>query len=123
MARARKRTKNRGKAARFFLLAFLALLIAGFIARRSIPLLMKQHTRPAAVPVQGDDNAKQPGLAGAGENLRPPVTSDRPDGGAKQLAAHSTNAVRSRVLKDPAGEQLTGAERRRLDNLIKERSR
>jgi hypothetical protein len=122
VARAKKRTKNRGRAARFFLLAFLALLIAGFIARRSIPLLMKPHTRPAAVPVHRD-SASEPALAGAGENLHPPVTSDRPDGGAKQLAAHSTDTVRSRVLKNPAGEQLTGAERRRLDNLIKERSR
>jgi hypothetical protein len=123
VARARKRTRNRAKAARFFLLAFLALLIAGFIARRSIPLLMKAHTRPAAVPVQGGDSAKEPGLARAGENLHPPVTAGRPEGGAKQLAAHSTNTVHSRVLENPAGEQLTGAERRRLDNLIKERSR
>jgi hypothetical protein len=122
VARTKKRRKSRSRAARFFLLAALTLLIAGFIARRQIPILMRPSRRPAPAPVsEGRENL--PDLAGPGENLHAPAVSASPDRSAEQLAAHLRKDLSVRARQGSPHEEITGAERQRLGDLIKERSR
>jgi hypothetical protein len=121
VARAKKR-KKKSRAYRFFLLAALTLLIAGFIARREIPLLMRHSSRPPP-PHVSEDRENFPDLAAPGENLHPPVVSDSSDDGARQLAAHLKKDLRASAQQGHPHEEITGAERQKLGDLIKERSR
>jgi len=122
-----KRKKKKGRAARFLLLALLTLLIAGFIARRTIQRLIRQDalSRSSA----NADTGEQQGLVGAGERLHP--SDDRPryagggggaDGGAP-IASPARNDSHHGAEKNQSGEHITGSERRQLDDLIKEKSR
>ncbi len=122
MARVKQRRKKKSRAARFFLLAALALLIAGFIARRQIPILMRPSYRPAPAPV-GEGRGSLPDLAVPGENLHAPAVSASPDSSAVQLAAHLRKDLSVHARQGPPREEITGAERQHLDDLIKERSR
>ncbi len=123
MARAKQRRKKKSKAARFFLLAALTLLIAGFIARRQIPILMRPSYRQAPAPV-GEGRGSLPDFAVPGENLHAPAVSASPDGSsAVQLAAHLRKALSVHARQGPPREEITGAERQHLGDLIKERSR
>jgi hypothetical protein len=120
VARAKKRKKKQSRAYRFFLLAALTLLIAGFIARHEIPLLIRNSRRPAPAHVS-EDRENFPDLAAPGGNLHPPVVSEAADDRARRLADHLKNDLRAR--QSPPHDELTGAERQRLGDLIKERSR
>ena len=122
MARAKQRRKKKSRAARFFLLAALTLLIAGFIARRQIPILMRPSYRPAPARV-GEERGSLPDLAVPGENLHAPAVSASPDSSAEQLAAHLKKDLSIRAPQGPPREEITGAERQHLGDLIKERSR
>jgi hypothetical protein len=103
-----KRKKRKGKAASFLLLAGLTLLIAGFIARREIPGLIRSSRPAPQRPAQGN-SGRVPGLAGGGENLHSPSGTDVYADGAAQT--------------NQSGEHITGSERRALDALIKQKSR
>lgn len=122
MARARR--KKKGRAAGFLLLAGLALLIAGFIARREIPNLIRQAHSPAAAAHA--DIGGVPDLSG-GEKLHPPdeprLYAGTGEGGAGQrTVSPGGNDSHSAARENQSGEHINGSERRQLDNLIKEKS-
>ncbi|HEY2106307.1 MAG TPA: hypothetical protein VGH29_11015 [Candidatus Binataceae bacterium] len=122
MASARRK-KTKGRAARFLLLALLTLLIAGFIARRTIQRLVKHDASAASANA---DTGGQQGLVGGGESLHPPDDKPRYAGGADSgppIASPARNDWRSGAGKNPSGEHITGSERRQLDDLIKQKSR
>jgi hypothetical protein len=103
-----KRSKRKSRAVGFLFLAGLTLLIAGFIARREIPGLIR-HSRPRLhLPDRGDSGQAQ-GLAAGLEKLHSPPDS----------AVHADCTTQS----NGSGEQITGSERRALNDLIKEKSR
>jgi hypothetical protein len=107
LARSKSR-KRKGRAASLLLLAGLTLLIAGFIARREIPGLIR-HSRPRlGLPARGDNGQVQ-GLAESGENLHSPADN----------AVHADATAQS----NGSGEHITASERRALDDLIKQKSR
>lgn len=122
VARPKKRRKNKSRAARFFLLAALTLLIAGFIARREIPILMRPSHRLAPARV-GEERGSLRDFTVPGENLHAPAVSASPDGSAKDLAARLKKDLRVRAPQGPPHEKITGTERQQLGDLIKERSR
>ncbi len=121
VARPKKRRKKKSRAARFFLLAALTLLIAGFIARREIPNLIRSSHRLAPARV-GEERGSLPDLVVPGENLHAPAGFASPDSSAKDLAAHLKKDLRVRAPQGPPHEEITGTERQRLGDLIKERS-
>ena len=107
MARKRKkRRRSRGLLA----IAAIALLIAGFVARRvMVPQLMHALTyRPPEHPQQAarDDSGS------GGDNASAPVASNHRDD-------KSTNANASPA---PSDERITEHDRRALDDLVKEKS-
>jgi hypothetical protein len=123
VARSKRRTRSWLRAFRFFLLAALTLLVAGFIAHGEIPFLMGSgidvvvpHRAPAA-------NAKRHGLVAGGENLHPSTTPADEDDNAAQVAPASAIQRRSSPGKGSTTEEITGSERQQLGELIKERSR
>jgi hypothetical protein len=120
-----KRKRKKGRAAGFLLLALLTLLIAGFIARRTIQRLIKQDAESAASA--NADTGGPPGLVGGGE--RPHPSGDITAGGGNDaagrlpVAAPRGNDLHKGAEKKQPGERITGSERRQLDDLIKEKSR
>ncbi|HEV3110308.1 MAG TPA: hypothetical protein VGY99_07420 [Candidatus Binataceae bacterium] len=120
-----KRKKRKGRAARFLLLALLTLLIAGFIARRTIQRLIKQDADAAASA--NADTGGQQGLVGGGERLHPPddiaAGGDNGAGGGPAAASPAGNRLHSGAEKNRSGERITGSDRRQLDDLIKQKSR
>jgi hypothetical protein len=116
-----KRRRNKGRAYRFFLLAALTLLMAAFIARREIPFLMKLGIDGPHRPAR-DASENRQRLVGGGENLHPSLTPADEDGRASQGAARSENQPPGGPKRAPAGEEITGSERRQLGALIKDRS-
>ncbi len=121
-----RRKKKKGRAARFLLLAGLTLLIVGFIARRTIPMLIKHGGHLPAASTNGDTGGRQ-GLVGAGEKLHPPADIPRyaGDGAAagQRLPPAAGNDSHDGGEKNQSGEHITGPESRQLDDLIKEKSR
>jgi hypothetical protein len=107
------------------LAAGLTLLIAGFIARRTIQKLVRDEGRSPAYA----DTGAQPGLVGGGEKLHPPADIPRYAGGGERAAGGQRKPSQARNdspdggEKNRSGEHITGAETRRLDDLIKEKSR
>ncbi len=120
MARAKR--KRKGRAAAFLLLAGLALLIAGFIARHEIPILIKEAGRSPAAPANADIG----GISG-GEKLHPPgaapMYASGGGGGARESEAPGVTDSHKPKQENQSGEHLTGAERRQLENVIREKSR
>jgi hypothetical protein len=107
----------------FLLLAGLTLLIAGFIARREIPGLIRQnHFSPAP---GHSDNGSAPGLADGSEKFHPLANTGVYADGARG-AAGAQNAVLAAPAgsqDEQAGERITGSERRALDDMIDQKSR
>ena len=121
-----RRKKKKGRAARFLLLALLTLLVAGFIARRTIQRLIRQDAESAA-SANADTGGPQ-GPVGGGDRLHPPDHVPRYAAGADSAAGGSPpgspgNDLRNGAAKNQSGEHITGSERRQLDDLIKEKSR
>jgi hypothetical protein len=98
----------------------VTLLIAAFLARREIPFLMKSGIDARPRPARGASEKPQR-LVGGSENLHSSVTPAGED--ASRVAARSGNQPDSGPQKAPAGEEITGPERRQLGELIKDRSR
>jgi hypothetical protein len=104
----------------------LTLLIAGFIARREIPGLIRQRHFP---PAPGHaDSGDALGLAGGGEKLHPlanaGVYADGTAGAAgERNAAPAADGSQAEARNDRAGERITSSERQALDDLIKLKSR
>jgi hypothetical protein len=125
VARAKRRRKK-GKAFRYFMLAALTLVIAGFIARHEI----WHYEHPTPAPAKAESRAPQRDTAGA-PGVVPPIgpagatgTKVKPAAasGSKRIAANAANNPRGRSHRGPAGEELSGSDRRELSDLIKERS-
>jgi len=122
-----RRKKKKGKAARFLLLAGLSLLIAGFIARRTIQVLIKHDGHSPAASADADTGGQQ-GLVGGGEKLHPPADIPRYVGGGESVAGGQrlppvAGNETHRGEKNQSGEHITGPESRQLDDLIKDKSR
>ncbi len=118
---ARTRRRRNGRAAAFLLLAGLALLIAGFIARHEIPILIKEAGRSPATPANAD--------LGGGEKAHPPdappMYANGRSGTARDSQSESPGITDSQkpAQENQSGEHLTGAERRQLEKVITEKSR
>jgi hypothetical protein len=116
--------KKKGRAAGFLLLAGLALLIAGFIARREIPILIKEAGHSPAAAAHADI-----GGISDGEKLQPPAEprlyagSSDSSAGVERSASPAANVVHDTNQENQSGEHLSDTERRQLDNVIKEKSR
>ncbi len=101
------------------------MLIAGFIARREIPNLIRQAHSPAAAAHA--DIGGLTGLGGDGEKLHPPTEprlyagSGASDSG-QPVVSPGANDSHSAEQENQSGEHISGGERRQLDNLIKEKS-
>jgi hypothetical protein len=115
-----KRRRNKSKAFRLFLLAALTLLIAGFIARREIPALMKSGID--AVPHRATDGVTPHAHAAGGADLQPAVVSAHDQGGAPVQAEPGAKRQRRGNSVIGSGEEITGSERQQLGELIRERS-
>ncbi len=115
-----RRKRRRGRAAGFILLAGLSLLIAGFIARHEIPILIKEAGRSPAAPASADI-----GAAGGSKALPPPSAAPMDASAGMARAVQSPRATDSHGANqdNQSGERLTGAERRQLENVIREKSR
>jgi hypothetical protein len=127
LARARRK-KSKGRAARFLLLAGLALLIAGFVARHEIPFLIKHDGHSPAAAAHADIEGGQ-GLAGSIEKLHPPIDRHLYAGGGegsangKWLSSPGAKGSHDATRDDRLGEHISNPERRQLNDLIEEKSR
>jgi hypothetical protein len=119
LARSRKKRKGRGLG--FIFLAGLTLLIAGFIARHEIPILIKEAGQPSARPAQADIGSD---VRGATSGYRPPsrVYAGAASASGKRLESRSRDSDQEIGKKGPH-DNITDSERRQLNKLIQEKSR
>lgn len=118
-----RRKKKKGRAATFLLLAGLTLLIAAFIARRTVLKLISEDAQTPAAAIADTGAPPEPG-AGSGPNV--PDDAHRYAGASDRTAAgatHDRNDPNKDAAKNHPGEHITGSERRQLDTLIREKSR
>ncbi|MGH7865194.1 MAG: hypothetical protein ACREQB_09400 [Candidatus Binataceae bacterium] len=109
---ATKRAKNRGK--RWLLLAAVALIIVGFLFRRSmLPRAMEYLTkRPADPPADGQIVQQHPTPSPTTANVQP--------GSVASPSAVPSLASGRQAVPD---EQLGAHDRRALDDLLKSKSK
>ncbi|HYA35358.1 MAG TPA: hypothetical protein VEF03_07050 [Candidatus Binataceae bacterium] len=105
---ARKRKKQR-RSRSFLAIAAIAVLIAGFVARRvMVPYMMHALTyRPPDHPQAAHDDS-----ASGGDNANPPVASN----------LHDDKSTNPNASPAPSDERITEHDRRALDELIKQKS-
>ncbi len=114
-------TKKKGRGLGFIFLAGLTLLIAGFIARHEIPLLIKEAGQSPARPAQADVGSD---VRGAMPGYHPPSRLYAGAGRAssQRLESGSRDSDQEDEKKGPH-ENITDSERRQLNKLIQEKSR
>jgi hypothetical protein len=120
LARTRKK-KSKGRAARFLLLALLVVLIAGFIARREIPVLIHNAARGSADADTGGRRSLDEGRENLHSSAGGGLSANGGPVGGQPMVSPAGNDVQANGK--PPGEHITSAERRQLDDLIKEKSR
>lgn len=95
-----RRRRRKSRIRNFFLIAAIALIIAGFLTRRLMV--------PRMLHYLNDRGAE------------PQANSKTPDAAASQSA--SNDASTSRPAGDDSSERLTDSDRRALDDLIRQRT-
>jgi hypothetical protein len=125
-----KRRRRKSRAFGFFLLAGLTLLIAGFIARREIPFLIRHSYRRAPAAVNSDNAPARTMAVGDGalhHSGAPAKTGNAPaktrNEDAVAVADQSAKGAHVAAEGGEPPEETTRSDRQRLGNLIRERSR
>jgi hypothetical protein len=118
-----KRRKRKGRAVGFFLLAGLTLLIAGFIARREIPFLIRHGYHHPPTSINGD-NAMPRTLATGGANTNHSDAAAKTRNVAAVAARDQyANGAQTAAETEEPREDLSSSDRQQLGKLIKERAR
>lgn len=123
-----RRRRNGKRAFQYFLLAALTLLMAGFIARREVPFLMESGidspTTTSGISAMRMRAAmiRRRLLAAEAQNLHSSETAVGDKSAVPQAAPASGNQSYRSSGIDSHNEEITGAERQKLGELIRERS-
>ena len=114
--KAGRRRKKRGGAS-FYLLLFLVLLVAGFLARRLMQPAEPHYVAPLGhrAPAAGIASGAAPDGIAETRGSEPP--------GVAPGAASNPQANNAATSGESNGENLTPADHRALDDLIREKSR